>query len=71
VHRVDGHDLCRVHVEPSGHPIDAEVTVADEHGQFAGKRAFFVRLNNGTRSIDDETERERYIAQRWGRARRP
>jgi type I restriction enzyme R subunit len=71
IHRVDGHDLCRVHVEPSGHPIDAEVTVADEHGQFAKKRAFFIRLNNGTRSIEDEAERERYVAQRWGRSNGP
>jgi predicted HTH transcriptional regulator len=22
VHRVDGHDICRVHVEPSGHPVE-------------------------------------------------
>jgi hypothetical protein len=27
---------------------------------------FFIRLNNGTRAIGDERERERYIAQRWG-----
>jgi type I restriction enzyme R subunit len=66
IHHVDGHDLCRVHVEPSGHPVDAEVTVADPPGQLARKRVFFIRLNNGTRAIEDDGERERYIAQRWG-----
>ena len=67
VHRVDGHDVCRVHVEPSGHPVDAEVTVVDDKGQFSKGQRFYVRLNNGTRAIDDERERERYVAQRWGR----
>jgi type I restriction enzyme R subunit len=65
IHHVDGHDLCRVHVEPSGHPVEAEVTTANDHGQLAKKRVFFIRLNNGTRAIEDERERERYIAQRW------
>ncbi len=67
IHQPDGHDLCRVHVEPSGHPVEAEVTVADRQGQFGRKRLLYVRLNNGTRAIEDERERERYIAQRWGR----
>jgi type I restriction enzyme R subunit len=66
IHRVDGHDICRVHVEPSGHPVDAEVMVADKQGQFTKKQVFYVRLNNGTRSISEEKERQRYIAQRWG-----
>ncbi len=66
IHQPDGHDLCRVHVEPSGHPVEAEVMVPDKQGQFGRKRLFYVRLNNGTRAIEDE--RERYIAQRWGRA---
>lgn len=65
IHQVDGKDLCRVHVEPSGHPVEAEVTVADERGQFRKGPAFFIRLNNGTRAIRDEGERQRYIAQRW------
>ena len=65
IHYVDGHDVCRVHVEPSGHPVEAEITAVDEHGQFSRKRSFLVRLNNATRAIDDERERQRYIAQRW------
>ena len=36
--------------------------------QFDRKRIFYIRLNNGTRAVEDEKERERYIAQRWGRA---
>lgn len=66
IHHVDGHDVCRVHVEPSGHPVEAEVTVADKQGQFTKKKVFYLRLNNGTRAIEDERERQRYIAQRWG-----
>jgi hypothetical protein len=66
IHRVDGHDVCRVHVEPSGHPVEAEITAADEKGQYAKRRVFFVRLNNATRAVSNETERQRYIARRWG-----
>jgi type I restriction enzyme, R subunit len=66
IHHVDGRDVCRLHVEPSGHPVEAEVTTVDRQGQFGKKQAFFVRLNNGTRAIDDERERQRYIAHRWG-----
>lgn len=68
IHHVDGHDVCRVHVEPSGHPVEAEVTVVDKQGQFGKKHVFYIRLNNGTRAVEDQTERERYVAQRWGRA---
>lgn len=62
----NGEDVCRVHVEPSGHPVTATVTVADAKGQLIKKEAFYVRLNNGTRGITDEKEREKYIAARWG-----
>ena len=66
IHRIDGQDVCRVHVEPSGHPVEAETTIADAKGQFVKKRKFFIRLNNGTRAVTDEEQRQRYIAQRWG-----
>jgi type I restriction enzyme, R subunit len=65
IHHVDGHNICRVHVEPCGFPVQAEITGADAKGQFAKKTAFFVRLNNGTRAIEDEREIQRYVAQRW------
>ncbi|MFB3737478.1 MAG: RNA-binding domain-containing protein [Candidatus Velamenicoccus archaeovorus] len=68
IHRVGDHDVCRVHVEPSGHPVEAEVAVADHHGQLRAERVFYVRLNNGTKAVEDPQERELYIAERWGRA---
>jgi ATP-dependent Lon protease len=42
---VDGHDVCRVEVKPSRQPVYAR-----------GKQSmdFYVRLNNGTRSLDIE-----------------
>jgi hypothetical protein len=43
-----------------------DADAVDDHGQFSKKPVFFVRLNNGTRAIPDEMERQRYIAQRWG-----
>lgn len=61
VHTVDGHDLCRVHVSPSGHPVTAKVTTSQ-----GVREQFVVRLNNGTRAIDNEIELQHYIAQRWG-----
>ena len=67
VHTVDGNDVCRVHIKPSGHPVHAEVTIVEKQGQHRKKRVFYVRMNNGTRPIDDEAEVEKYIASRWGR----
>lgn len=32
VHTVDGRDICRVHVKPSGHPVHADVTIVDQAG---------------------------------------
>lgn len=61
---VSGGDVCRVHVDPCGFPVTAGVTFETKAG-LAKKTSFFVRLNNGTRSIDDEVEREKYIATRW------
>jgi type I restriction enzyme R subunit len=60
VHRVDGHDVCRVHVEPSGHPVHAEIATPE-----GKKRSFLIRLNNGTKAINDDVEIQRYVAQRW------
>jgi hypothetical protein len=67
IHQVDGRAVCRIHVEPSGHPVLAQVTVAGERGQLLKKQLFYVRLNNATRAIEDDGERELYVAQRWGR----
>lgn len=37
----------------------------DKTGQHQKKQSFYIRLNNATRAIDDETEVEKYIASRW------
>lgn len=65
VHTVDGRDLCRVHVPPSGFPVDAQVKV-DKSGQVLKKFAFYIRVGNGTREITDPAEKQKYIASRWG-----
>jgi hypothetical protein len=36
-------------------------------GTVSKQQEFFVRLNNATRAFDEEGERQRCIAQRWGR----
>ena len=63
---VGGEDLCRVHVKPSGYPVEAEVVEVDKKGQHAKKKRFYVRVGNGTRALDDPEERERYRLQIWG-----
>jgi type I restriction enzyme, R subunit len=65
IHTVDGHDLCRVHVQPCGFPVDATIVV-DKRGNLEKKKAFFVRIHNGTREITVPIEREKYIFGRWG-----
>ena len=41
IHRVDGHDVCRTHVEPSSRPVYAR-------NVDGGTEAFFVRINGRT-----------------------
>jgi hypothetical protein len=53
-------------LKPCGHLVHAEVTTIDKAGQHQKKRVFCVRMNNGTRSIDEESEVEKYVATRWG-----
>jgi type I restriction enzyme R subunit len=60
---VEGEDLCRVHAHPSGFPVDATVLV-DRKGQLAKETAFFVRVGNATKKLD-EVEREKYLSTRW------
>ncbi len=64
IHTVDGLDIARVHVRPSGVPVDATVTVVDKQGQHTKKTAFFVRVNNGTKELED-AERSKFTAGRW------
>ncbi len=65
IHTVNGHDVCRIHVQPSVFPVDATVTI-EKKGKFQQKTTFYVRLGNGTREISDPQERQKYIAGRWG-----
>lgn len=71
VHTIDGRDLCRVHVRPSGHPVHAEVTIIDGRGQRQKHRMFYVRMNNSTRAIEDESEIDKFVAARWGKHTAP
>ena len=57
-----------MHIKPCGHPVHATVTVVDKHGQHQKKQAFYVRMSNGTRSIEDEAEIQKYISSRWGKS---
>jgi hypothetical protein len=47
--------------------VYATVTIVDKQVQHQKKQVFYVRMNNGTGSIDDETEIQRFIAGRWAR----
>lgn len=47
LHTVDGADLCRVHVPPSGIPVEATV-VMDKDGQRTKRPAFYVRLSRAS-----------------------
>ena len=64
--QVAGKDLCRVHVRPSGFPVEAKVVEVDKKGQHQKKTFFYGRFGNGTRAITDPEERERYQMQIWG-----
>ena len=64
--RVDGEDLCRAHVRPSGFPVEAHVSEVDKRGQHRKKGAFYGRFGNATRPVTDEAELERYKQQIWG-----
>ncbi len=63
IHHVDGRDVCRVQVDPSGSPVDATVTVVKK-GQHEKQTNFYVRIGNGTEALDED-ERETYVAGRW------
>lgn len=63
IHTVDRADVCRVHVHPSGFPVDAKVTI-DKNGQMIKKTAFYVRASNATRELDN-AEKAKYLLGRW------
>ncbi|HVE45872.1 MAG TPA: ATP-binding protein [Acidimicrobiales bacterium] len=65
IHRVDGHDLCRVQVDPAGFPVDAKVILQKPGGPKETRTEFYVRVANGTRALNG-LEREKYVGSRWG-----
>lgn len=65
----DGHDLCRVQVDPAGFPVDAKVLHQKPNEPREVRTEFFVRVANGTKALD-AVEREKYVLQRWGRGSR-
>ena len=65
MHTVDRKDICRVHVKPSGHPVDAKVRVVDVKGNHVKQTNFYARINNGTHKFIDDDEKQKYIAHRW------
>jgi hypothetical protein len=63
IHTVGEFDVCRVHVRPSGFPVDGKVVV-DKAGQMIKTMAFYVRTSNSTLTLDDE-EKAKYVLTRW------
>ena len=57
LHKVNGHDLARINVNPSAHPI---------YDNKAKQEIFWHRTPVSTLSITDPKERGRIIATRWG-----
>jgi type I restriction enzyme R subunit len=68
VYEIDGRPICRVHVEPSGQPVEATVTELDGKEQHQKVERFFVRVNGWTWPVTDDLERAKIIADRWGTA---
>ena len=62
-----GQSVCRVHVKPSGFPVDATVKLPNKSGQYETKTVMYVRLNNATHEFksDDDAEKQKFITQRW------
>ncbi len=62
---VEGKDICRVHVRPSGFPVEAKVTIIDKQGQHVKQTNRYARINNGTHKFTKEDEWEKFKSQRW------
>jgi hypothetical protein len=58
--------VCDMSQRRGGLEARLEITAVDDLGQYSKRQEFFVRLNNGTKAISDERERQRYVSQRWG-----
>jgi type I restriction enzyme R subunit len=65
IHNVNGGEVCRVQVDPSGFPVDAKVIIQKPGGPKETRTEFYVRVANGTKALN-AVEREKYVATRWG-----
>lgn len=54
---IDGHDICRVSIDPSDHPV---------YETKAGERLFWRRTPVSTHAVKDSAQRDLLIARRWG-----
>ena len=57
IHHVDGHDLCRIQVDPSGFPVDAKVIYHKSNQPKEARTEFFVRVANATKVSTSCNER--------------
>ena len=55
-HTIDGHDVARISVDPSDHPL---------YEAKGDQQTFWWRTPVSTDAIDDESDRDRIIAGRW------
>ncbi|MFT5268628.1 MAG: hypothetical protein ACI88C_002068 [Acidimicrobiales bacterium] len=62
---VEGHDVCRIHVKPSGFPVEAKVVIVDKKGQYVKQTNRYVRLPNKTHKFIDDSEWEKFKNYRW------
>ena len=65
IYTVDGKDICRVHVRPSGFPVEAKVTVIDKQGQHVKQTNRYARINNATHKFVKDDQWEKFKQQRW------
>jgi type I restriction enzyme R subunit len=70
IHKVNGGDVCRVQVDPSGFPVEAKVIIQKPGGPKETRTELYVRVANGTKALN-AVEREKYLLQRWGKPEAP
>lgn len=64
VHHVDGHDLCRLQVNPSSFPVEATVFIQRPDGSKTTNTNFYVPVVNGSKALS-AVERDKHVARRW------
>jgi type I restriction enzyme, R subunit len=64
---VDGHDVCRIQVDPSAFPVDARVIHQKPGGPTETRTEFYVRVANATKALN-AAEKEKPVLGRWENA---